>query len=69
MGTEKTKRPKKRRLPSKREYYAGFAAMDPDRPGYSEKMRKSTRALKEHPPAYEMIKKIYDDINRENGYR
>lgn len=69
MKTVKTKRPRKKLLPSKREYYASFAAIDADSPGMTEKERRSARSLRDHPPAYELIKKIYDDINRENGYR
>lgn len=69
MEGVKRRRKRKIRIPSESEYYAAFKKWDPEKPGLSENHRSCMRAIKEHPPAYELIKKIYDEINANNGYR
>jgi hypothetical protein len=69
MGNVKRKRKAKIRMPSEAEYYAAFEKWDPDYLLYSEKARRSAKALKENPPPYELIKKTYDKINANRGYR
>jgi hypothetical protein len=69
MVNVKRKRKAKIRIPSESEYYAGFEKMNPDKPIYSQKARDSFRALKQNPPSYELVKKIYEEINANRGYR
>jgi hypothetical protein len=63
-------RNKKIRIPSESEYYACFEKWNPDRQNY---LKESTRQhmwdLKNNPPDYQLIKKIYEEINSNNGYR
>jgi hypothetical protein len=60
---------KKIRIPSEKEYYAGYEKINMDGPFVNEKDRHAARILKEHPPAYELMKKVWEEINAKNGYR
>ena len=63
-------RKRKIRIPSESEYYASFEEWNPDRQSY---MKESTRQhmwdLKNNPVDYHLVKKIYEEINANNGYR
>jgi len=69
MGIAKRKKKRKIRIPSESEYYDAFKKWNPERPGLSEKARIGMRRIKNNPPDYQLIKKIYDEINANNGYR
>jgi hypothetical protein len=63
-------RKKKIRIPSESEYYACFEKWDPDaRWDLNESTRKQMWALKNNPIDYHEVKKIYEEINANNGYR
>jgi hypothetical protein len=63
-------RVKKIRIPSESEYYKKNEEWNPDDQHY---MKESTRehmwALKRNPIDYHLVKKIYEEINANNGYR
>lgn len=63
-------RKRKIRIPSESEYYASFEEWDPDRQNYlKESTRQHMWALKKNPIDYHLVKKIYEEINANNGYR
>lgn len=63
-------RVKKIRIPSESEYYKSFEEWDPDRYFYDKECtREHMWSLKRNPIDYHLVKKIYEEINENNGYR
>jgi hypothetical protein len=70
MEYKRRGRKRKIRIPSESEYYKGFEEWNPDRHSYTkESEREQMWSLKRNPPDYHLVKKIYEEINANNGYR
>jgi hypothetical protein len=70
MENNRRGRKKKILIPSEKEYYASFEEWDPGKFHYTkEATRKHMLALKNNPIDYHEVKKIYEEINANNGYR